>query len=155
MWKPLLHEVAAGTQRAGLDRLDYFVHARAHHFAFQLGRMGGIDRAKREVILGPVTDETGTELVPARRLAYDTLIIAVGSVANDFGVPGVQEHCKSKPNASSGGYWALSCADMRHRKRRRRTSSALPSLALARPAPSWQQNYARLLDGSPATESAP
>jgi NADH dehydrogenase len=93
MWKPLLHEVAAGTQRPGLDRLDYFVHARAHHFAFQLGRMGGIDRAEREVILSPVTDETGTELVPARRLAYDTLIIAVGSVANDFGVPGVQEHC--------------------------------------------------------------
>jgi NADH dehydrogenase len=55
--------------------------------------MGGIDRAKREVILHPVTDETGAELVPARRLAYDTLIIAVGSVANDFGVPGVQEHC--------------------------------------------------------------
>ncbi len=45
VWKPLLHEVAAGTLRADADGLDYFAHARAHHYAFELGRMSGLDRA--------------------------------------------------------------------------------------------------------------
>ncbi|HEX6111037.1 MAG TPA: NAD(P)/FAD-dependent oxidoreductase [Geminicoccaceae bacterium] len=93
IWKPLLHEVAAGTLRADTDRLDYFAHARAHHFAFELGEMRALDRARREVILAPVVDASGAEMVPGRRLGYDTLVIAVGSVLNDFGVPGVREHC--------------------------------------------------------------
>ena len=93
VWKPLLHEVAAGTLRVATDGLDYFAHARAHHFAFELGEMRGLDRARRELILGPVTDARGSDMVPGRRLGYDTLVIAVGSVLNDFGVPGVQEHC--------------------------------------------------------------
>jgi NADH dehydrogenase len=93
IWKPLLHEVAAGTLRADSDGLDYFAHARAHYFGFELGQMRGLDRARRELILDPVLDANGAELVPGRRLGYDTLVIAVGSVLNDFGVPGVREHC--------------------------------------------------------------
>src|SRR5690606_3865033 len=93
IWKPLLHEVAAGTLRADTDGLDYFVHARAHHFTFEPGVMQGLDRARREIILGPVHDASGEEIVPGRRLGYDTLVIAIGSVLNDFGVPGVREHC--------------------------------------------------------------
>ena len=93
IWKPLLHEVAAGTLRADTDGLDYFAHAREHHFAFELGQMRGLDRARRELILDPVVDASGAEVVPGRRLSYDTLVIAVGSVLNDFGVPGVREHC--------------------------------------------------------------
>jgi NADH dehydrogenase len=93
IWKPLLHEVAAGTLRVDTDGLDYFAHARAHHFVFELGDMRGLDRARRELILGPVTHAAGSEMVPGRRLGYDTLVIAVGSVLNDFGVPGVREHC--------------------------------------------------------------
>jgi NADH:ubiquinone reductase (H+-translocating) len=93
IWKPLLHEVAAGTLRIEADGLDYFAHARDHHFAFELGRMSGLDRRGREILLEPVSDASGAELVPARRLGYDTLVIAVGSVLNDFGVPGVREHC--------------------------------------------------------------
>ena len=93
IWKPLLHEVAAGTLRADSDGLDFFAHARAHHFGFELGQMSGLDRARRELILDPMIDPSGAELVPGRRLGYDTLVIAVGSVLNDFGVPGVHEHC--------------------------------------------------------------
>ena len=55
--------------------------------------MSGLDRRRREILLEPVNDAGGAELVPARRLGYDTLVIAVGSVLNDFGVPGVREHC--------------------------------------------------------------
>jgi NADH dehydrogenase len=93
VWKPLLHEVAAGTLRVDTDGLDYFAHARAHGFAFELGRMSGLDRTRHEIVLEPVTDASGVEMVPGRRLGYDTLVIAVGSVLNDFDVPGVREHC--------------------------------------------------------------
>ena len=93
VWKPLLHEVAAGTLRVEADGLDYFAHARAHDFAFELGRMSGLDRSRREIVLEPVSDARGAEMVPGRRLGYDTLVIAVGSVLNDFSVPGVKEHC--------------------------------------------------------------
>jgi NADH:ubiquinone reductase (H+-translocating) len=93
VWKPLLHEVAAGTLRIEADGLDYFAHARDHHFAFELGRMSGLDRRRREILLEAVSDPSGAEMVPARRVGYDTLVIAVGSVLNDFGVPGVREHC--------------------------------------------------------------
>ena len=55
--------------------------------------MSGLDRRRREILLEPVSDASGAELVPGRRLGYDTLVIAVGSVLNDFGVPGVREHC--------------------------------------------------------------
>ncbi len=33
-------------------------------------------------------------LIPERRIEYDFLVLAVGSVCNDFGVPGVSEHCE-------------------------------------------------------------
>jgi NADH dehydrogenase len=93
VWKPLLHEIAAGTLHAAADGLDYLVHAARHHFTFELGRMTGLDRGAREILLEPVHDPAGAEIVPAQRLGYDTLVLAVGSVLNDFGVPGVAEHC--------------------------------------------------------------
>ncbi|HEX5078598.1 MAG TPA: NAD(P)/FAD-dependent oxidoreductase [Geminicoccaceae bacterium] len=93
VWKPLLHEIAAGTLHAAADGLDYLVHAARHHFTFELGRMRGLDRHAREILLDPVHDAAGAEIVPAQRLGYDTLVFAVGSVLNDFGVPGVAEHC--------------------------------------------------------------
>jgi NADH:ubiquinone reductase (H+-translocating) len=93
IWKPLLHEIAAGTLHAAADGLDYLLHARQHHFTFELGRMTGLDRAAREILLEPVHDASGAEIVPAQRIGYDTLVIAVGSMLNDFGVPGVTEHC--------------------------------------------------------------
>jgi len=93
VWKPLLHEIAAGTLHAEADGLDYLVHAKRHHFTFELGRMTGLDREAREILLEPVTDAGGDELVAAQRVGYDTLVLAVGSELNDFGVPGVAEHC--------------------------------------------------------------
>jgi NADH dehydrogenase len=93
IWKPLLHEIAAGTLTAEGDGLDYFAHARRHGFTFEPGRMCGLDRARREIILDPVDDPDGADRGPQRRLGYDTLVLAVGSSINDFGVPGVREHC--------------------------------------------------------------
>ncbi len=93
IWKPLLHEVAAGTLDAHQDELEYMAQARWHHFRFRLGRMVGLDREKQEVTLAPTYNDEGQEVVPERKFRYDTLVIAVGSLSNDFGIPGVKENC--------------------------------------------------------------
>ncbi len=93
VWKPLLHEVAVGTLDSGKDDVMYLSHAHAHSFRFQQGRMEGLDRERKEVVLASLTDSDGQEIIAPRRLPYDTLVIAVGSVCNDFGVPGVAENC--------------------------------------------------------------
>lgn len=93
LWKPLLHEVAAGSMDLDEHELEYMAQARWHHFLFRLGAMEGLNRTMKEIYLSPVSDDEGKPLIPRRVLKYDTLIIAVGSVSNDFGVPGVKEHC--------------------------------------------------------------
>lgn len=93
IWKPMLHDVTAGTLDVGEDELEYLAQARWHHFRFRLGRMEGLVRKKQEVYLAPTYDDEGVEIIPRRTFHYDTLVLAVGSVSNDFGVKGVQEHC--------------------------------------------------------------
>jgi len=92
VWKPLLHEVATGALDVGIDAISYRGHASANGYHFQQGSLAGIDRANRQLVLAPIYDGQA-ELLPARRLEFDYLIIAIGSVANDFGIPGVKRHC--------------------------------------------------------------
>jgi len=93
LWKPLLHEVAAGSLDEGVDALSYLAHARNHHFQFQLGSVTDICREAKTITLAELRDEKGDLLVPERKLPYDTLVMALGSTSNDFNTPGVQEHC--------------------------------------------------------------
>jgi NADH dehydrogenase len=92
LWKPLLHEIAAGSMDLGVHELNYLAQSHWHHFRFRLGEMIGLDRRTRAVRVAPVIDEDGHEITPERSLHYDTLVIAVGSLTNDFGTPGVKEH---------------------------------------------------------------
>lgn len=94
IWKPLLHEVAAGTLDSHDDELDYLAQASSNHFRFVLGRMGGLDRASKQIRLAPLLNTRGEEVMPARDYPYDVLVIAVGSICNDFGITGVAEHCQ-------------------------------------------------------------
>ena len=93
VWKPLLHEIAAGTLTSDSDRVNYLSHAKEHHFRFVQGKMDGLDRGNKTIWLAPMLDEEGEEIVPRRPFAYDYLVIAVGSKANDFHIDGVREHC--------------------------------------------------------------
>jgi NADH:ubiquinone reductase (H+-translocating) len=92
IWKPLLHEVAAGSLDVGHHAVDYLHHAHANHFRYRIGEMTGLDREKRVIHLAASRDGEGREVTPVRAIAYDTLIMAVGSTTNDFGTPGVAEH---------------------------------------------------------------
>jgi NADH dehydrogenase len=93
IWKPLLHEVAAGALDANLDEVGYRSHGHAWGYRFFYGAMQGVDRESRHVLISPILDEDGREIMGAHRIRYDYLVLAVGSVSNDFGTKGVAQHC--------------------------------------------------------------
>lgn len=93
LWKPLLHEVATGFLDEGVDGLSYRAHAKNYHFDFQMGSLKDIDREKKAIILDDLYDENGDLLVASRAIDYDILVLAIGSVSNDFNTPGVRENC--------------------------------------------------------------
>ncbi len=93
IWKPLLHEVAAGSLDANLDEVGYRGHCARWGYRFFQGSLESIDRKAKTIRLAPVKDGRGDELIGAHTIRYDMLVLALGSVSNDFGVPGVAEHC--------------------------------------------------------------
>ncbi|UTA46689.1 NAD(P)/FAD-dependent oxidoreductase [Simiduia sp. 21SJ11W-1] len=93
IWKPLLHEVATGVLDAGIDAVSYRAHARRHGFQFQQGAMADVNRQARTITLAAINDDRGREVVGERTIEYDYLVLALGSSTNDFGTPGVAEHC--------------------------------------------------------------
>ncbi|MEQ1558180.1 MAG: NAD(P)/FAD-dependent oxidoreductase [Methyloglobulus sp.] len=92
IWKPLLHEVAAGTVDES-EQVDYLGQAYRNQFRFRLGKMEGLDREKKEIYVSPTFSDSGEELIPRRTFSYDTLVMAIGSVSNSFGIKGVEKNC--------------------------------------------------------------
>src|SRR5579871_1529350 len=85
LWKPLLHSVAAGSLRRSQHELNYLAQAQWRHFDYTYAEVVGVDRAHKRLKLAAMHDEDGREITPAREMDYDTLVMAIGSVTNDFG----------------------------------------------------------------------
>ncbi len=92
VWKPKLHEIAAGSMDIGAHEVDFLAQSHWHHFRYRIGEMIGLDRERREIEVAAFVDAEGEQVTPRRKFRYDTLVIAVGSQSNDFGTPGVDEH---------------------------------------------------------------
>ncbi|WP_394790151.1 NAD(P)/FAD-dependent oxidoreductase [Rhodoferax sp.] len=92
IWKPKLHEIAAGSMDVGRHELNYLAQAHWHHFHYRLGEMNGLDRANKLVHVAPFIDEDGVAVTTQQSFGYDTLVLAVGSRSNDFGTPGVDQY---------------------------------------------------------------
>ncbi|MBB5502966.1 NAD(P)/FAD-dependent oxidoreductase [Paraburkholderia sp. MM5384-R2] len=100
IWKPLLHEVAAGSLDPFAQELAYAAQAQWHGFQFIHGELVGLDRGSRQVLLSPLLDDDGAALVPPRRIGYDSLILAIGSTTHYFGVPGAAENSLALDNVA-------------------------------------------------------
>jgi NADH dehydrogenase len=92
LWKPLLHAVAAGSLDPGEYEVNYLAQAHWHGFRYRFGEMIGLDRVAKQVHLAATFDEEGRQITAPRSVDYDTLVIAIGSVTNDFGTPGVAKY---------------------------------------------------------------
>jgi len=91
-WKPHLHEIAAGSMDLGTYEINHLAQSYWHGYRYRYGEVVGIDREKQLVITAPYIDEHGEEVIAPRVFRYDTLVICIGSLTNDFGTPGVKEH---------------------------------------------------------------
>jgi len=92
VWKPSLHEVAAGTLDIHQEGLSYPILARRNHFSFTLGELRGLDTQHSKLTLGGITDDDGREIVPVREVTFRWAVLAIGSGSNFFGTPGAAEH---------------------------------------------------------------
>jgi NADH dehydrogenase len=141
LWKPLLHEVAAGSLDVDDHELDYLAQAHWHHFTYRYGELIGLDRAARIVKLGPTFDEDGRQVTPGREEPYDTLVIAIGSTTNDFGTPGVREHAIP-----------LETTDQARRFNRRLLNACIRAQTQAEPIRPGQLHVAIIGAGATGTE---
>ncbi len=92
LWKPSLHEVAAGSLDSHQEGLSYPLLARRNHFTFALGDMTGLDVEGRVLTLAPLRADDGQVLVETRAVPFETLVLALGSGSNLFDTPGAAEH---------------------------------------------------------------
>ena len=138
--------------------VNYLAQAHWHRFRYRIGEMVGLDRERREVRVAPhVDDEDGRVITPSALVGYDTLVIAIGSLSNDFGTPGVERihaiklesrrptrkdstthgqrlHPRERP-ADAAAAGATENGDHRRRRDRRRTRRGTASHRRARSSP--------------------
>lgn len=90
IWKPKLHEIASGSMDFGDHEVDYMAQAHWNNFTFRIGELKALDRAIKTIDLAPYIDSDHLQVTPLQKVNYDTLIICVGSLSNDFGTAGVK-----------------------------------------------------------------
>ncbi|HEY2661930.1 MAG TPA: FAD-dependent oxidoreductase [Caulobacteraceae bacterium] len=92
IWKPTLHEVAAGTLDTHQEGLSYAILARSNHFSYALGELSALDPMGKRLTLKEIDDEDGRMVVPERAISFTWAVLAIGSGSNFFGTPGAAEH---------------------------------------------------------------
>jgi NADH dehydrogenase len=75
----------------GDHEVDYMAQAHWNHFTFRIGELKGLDRTNKNIDLFPYLDSDGSPVTPIQQIEYDTLVVCVGSLSNDFGTQGVKE----------------------------------------------------------------
>ncbi|WP_420226708.1 NAD(P)/FAD-dependent oxidoreductase [Pigmentiphaga litoralis] len=105
IWKPSLHEVAAGTLDIHREGLSYAMLGHDSGFQFLIGRVTDVDRAARTVAIDAFVDAKGDPILPARTVPYDTLVLALGSYGNFFNTPGAELHAISLDSTDSAEFF--------------------------------------------------
>jgi NADH dehydrogenase len=92
IWKPSLHEVAAGTLDLHQEGLSYTMLAHDNGFTFVYGALTALDPHAHQLTVSAVLGPDNEPILPERTLHFSQLVIAVGSTSNYFGVTGASEH---------------------------------------------------------------
>jgi NADH dehydrogenase len=92
VWKPSLHEVAAGTLDIHQEGLSYQMLAHDRGFTFVYGEMIAMDAGAKRLTVAAVRAGDGEDVLPERSIDYGSLVISVGSTSNYFGVPGARDN---------------------------------------------------------------
>ncbi|HVY53309.1 MAG TPA: NAD(P)/FAD-dependent oxidoreductase [Gammaproteobacteria bacterium] len=87
IWKPIYHEVAAGTL-SSVEPIDYMSYSYQKGFKFIPGTIIEICSKQNRLTVAPYVNPNDKQ-----HIGYDVLVLAIGSKTNDFGIPGVKENC--------------------------------------------------------------
>lgn len=90
IWKPTLHEVAAGTLDVHQEGISYSILGRSNGFNFLLGDLATFDPVGKRLTLKAIHGEGGQVLAPERAITFTYGVLAVGSGSNLFGTPGAE-----------------------------------------------------------------
>lgn len=91
IWKPSLHEVAAGTLDIHQEGLSYQMLAHDNGFTFVYGPLTALDAASNTLTVGAIVSDTHEVIMPERSIGYGALVLSIGSTSNYFGVPGAKD----------------------------------------------------------------
>lgn len=91
IWKPTLHEVAAGTLDVHQEGVSYSVLGRSNGFNFLLGDLATFEPTAKRLTLKAITGEDGQVLAPERAISFTYGVLAIGSGSNLFGTPGAEQ----------------------------------------------------------------
>lgn len=92
LFTPMLHEIAAGD--LDITNIVNPIRKLLKHVSFVEGRALDIDLEKRRVVVGHGLDEH------THAIEYDQLVLALGSVTQFFGLPGVEENALTMKSLS-------------------------------------------------------
>lgn len=91
IWKPIIHEVAAGSMYPHSEQLDYLHLANKFKFKFILGSFISCDDINKTIHLSAKLNAENEVIIPERTIPYYTLIMAIGSTSNSFNTKGVED----------------------------------------------------------------
>lgn len=92
IWKPSLHEVAAGTLDIHQEGLSYQMLAHDNGFTYVYGALTALDAPGRQLTVAAIRTADKEEVLPERRIGFESLVLAIGSTSNYFGVPGAEQY---------------------------------------------------------------
>jgi NADH dehydrogenase len=98
IWKPHLHQIAAGSMYTQSEQLDYLHLANKFGFKFILGSFVSCNDTNKTIHLAAKINSENEVIIPERIIPYDVLVMAIGSTSNDFGTKGVKDFAFSLDN---------------------------------------------------------
>lgn len=98
IWKPILHKIASGSLNYHYEITNYLSHAKNNHFSFKLGKMTNINRKEKYITINEKYTKNKKVKIKEEKIKFDILVIAIGSITNDFKIKGVLENCSFLDN---------------------------------------------------------
>jgi NADH:ubiquinone reductase (H+-translocating) len=137
VWKPSLHEVAAGTLDIHQEGLSYQMLAHDNGFTFVYGPMTAVDPQAKTLTVAAIATAEHEEVLPERTISFESLVLAIGSTSNYFGVPGAREHTISLNATEDAERFRLTLLKLLTKAALRKGQGAAPDRAAtaADPAP--------------------
>jgi NADH dehydrogenase len=129
IWKPSLHEVAAGTLDIHQEGLSYQMLAHDNGFTFVYGPMTALDPQARTLTVSAIATAEHEQVLPERKISFESLVLAIGSTSNYFGVPGAQEHTISLNATEDAERFRLTLLKLLTKAALRKGPGAAPDLA--------------------------